>query len=83
MRAIRKCLGSSLDDIHACDACGKPTHIDLLDGKPPPSDPESPDFTFLACSDCYGPGYRTMVAGQDLRTSSEWGATRKARGMVT
>jgi hypothetical protein len=42
-------------DIAACDGCGVPTHVDLLDAKPDdPSSPESCDWTRLECRSCHG-----------------------------
>jgi hypothetical protein len=50
--------------IDRCHACGTPTHIDDLDGKPEPHnqpDPEgSTDWTRLECGACYGPGYTSV-----------------------
>jgi hypothetical protein len=38
-----------------CDACGRPTHVTLLDGKPDPNDP--PNWNRIECMECYGPGW--------------------------
>lgn len=43
-------------DNYTCDCCGRLTHIEILDARPPGGD-ETADFTILECPDCYGPGY--------------------------
>jgi len=43
-----------------CHACGKPTHIDLLDAKPGNGekfDPNCPDWERFECWECYGKGF--------------------------
>lgn len=55
-----------------CMACGKPTPIHKLDAKPSSAIyteeqlaealSRGVDCTFLACADCYGPGYMEAPA---------------------
>lgn len=42
------------DDVAACQACGKPEHLHLLDAKDATG---SGDFERLECIACYGPGW--------------------------
>jgi hypothetical protein len=44
-------------DVIACDKCGKPEHLELLDSK----DDGSGNFTILQCVACYGPGWNPMA----------------------
>lgn len=62
-------------DMIRCHNCGKLTHIDNLDGKPPSlagkrctdadiaaaADSGAEDFTILECEACYGPAWRPMA----------------------
>ncbi len=46
--------------ISKCHACGKPTHIDLLDAKPGTEkgwDPANPNWERFECWECYGDNY--------------------------
>lgn len=41
-----------------CHACGRETHLHLLDAKPnDPANPEGCDWERLECFRCYGPGW--------------------------
>ena len=40
-------------DTFPCSACGKPTHIDLLDAK----DDGTGNYVIFECEPCYGPGW--------------------------
>lgn len=52
-------------DFHPCHACGRPTHIDLLDAKPDdPSDPDGSDWNRLECRPCYGKGWGPALESQ-------------------
>jgi len=66
-------------NIGHCQACGQPTHMDLLDAKP--SRPNGADYDRLECWECYGPGYNTARAGQNRPESSVMCATMRARAV--
>lgn len=45
-------------DIFPYHACGKATHIDMLDAKPnDPGNPGGCDWERFECRECYGPGF--------------------------
>jgi hypothetical protein len=65
-------------DVIPCHGCGRPTHLNLLDGK----DDGTGDFNILACRDCYGPGWRPMRRADMAPHAPAMVATRRARQTV-
>ncbi len=52
----------AMSNMGKCQACGRPTRLELLDAKPDdPSKPESCDWTRLECIDCYGEGWLPLA----------------------
>lgn len=60
---------SDIDYIN-CMTCGTREHIDLIDAKAPPTDPENQDWEHFECVSCYGPGWDTTLSPQEMLAKS-------------
>lgn len=53
-------------DYIRCMTCGVREHIDLIDAKAPPTDPDNPDWEWFECVACYGPGWNPCAGIRDF-----------------
>ena len=53
-----------------CMTCGTREHIDLIDAKAPPSDPDNPNWEHYECIACYGPSWDTNLSPEEMQAKS-------------
>jgi hypothetical protein len=56
----------------ACMKCGTREHIDLIDAKAPPGnpDPDNAEWAHFECIACYGPGWDSTLRADEMQAKS-------------